>query len=171
VETKGPLLHGFGTREWIERFLRNPDAPNLYGGTVLETGMEPFEGDEEELKALVAWLGSLSSRHGLEVATAEVLAEGRKVFEAHECTECHHPPEIRPGHKDYDFEAFGPDLAGYLSAEWVRGLIRYSAHPAYYGGALEASDLENAMPAFEDLSDDELGLLVNWLLVGAPGAE
>jgi ubiquinol-cytochrome c reductase cytochrome b subunit len=171
VETKGPLLHGFGTLAWIERFMRNPDDPSLFGGTVLETGMEAFEGNEADLKALVAWLGSLSHRHKLETGSAEILKRGREVYGEHECGECHNSPDMVVGHKEYDIEAFGPDLAGYLSSEWVRALIRNSAHPAYFGGALEASDLENAMPDFEDLSNDELSLLVSWLLAGAPGAE
>ena len=171
-DTPGPLLGGYGSAAYLTGFMRAPDAPGRFHQTVLEGGMEAFEGTEQELSDLVSWLRSLSGRSaGSEGPTAEALARGRGVFEAHDCADCHNPPEREPTAPDWEHDATGPDLRGFLSFEWTRRLIREAGHPVFYGDAIEEEDMERSMPAFGDLRPDELDLLAVWLLAGAPGAD
>lgn len=75
---------------------------------------------------------------------------------------------LRRGH---DLRAAGPDLAGYGNFEWTRHLLRDAMHPTVFGAALTAEQRDDGMPPYPDLTDDELSLLVRWLLGGAPGAK
>ena len=171
-DTPGPLLGGYGTVEYITAFMRAPDEKGRFGGTVLEGGMDPFEGTEEELHDLVAWLYSLSGRASPEPPSAESLARGAGIFESAECADCHNPPSREPTDADWEHDALGPDLKGLMSFEWTRRLILEAGHPDYFGDAIEEEDLARAMPPYsDDLRPDEVDLLAEWLLAGAPGAE
>ncbi len=171
-DTPGPLLGGYGTIAYIEAFMRAPDAKGRFGGTVLEGGMEAFEGSEDELRDLVQWLFSLSGRRADPPASAEALRRGGEVFVSAECADCHNSPTIDPLHADWEHDAFGPDLGGYMSFEWTRRLILEAGHPDYFGDAIEEEDVSRGMPPYgDDLRPSELDLLTEWLLAGAPGAD
>ncbi|MGM0575924.1 MAG: cytochrome b N-terminal domain-containing protein [Myxococcota bacterium] len=167
-DVEGPLLAGYGTPERLHRFLQDPDADDLFGGTVMEEAMPPFEGDEQERTALVSWLTSLG---GGTPPHPELVPEGREVFLSHDCRDCHNDPKDGPGDDDWEYDAFGPDLDGYLGFEWVRGLVLAADHPAYFGGSLLEEHRERDMPAYPDLTPEELRLLTRWLRAGAPGAD
>ena len=102
---------------------------------------------------------------------AELVAAGRIAFEDEACTECHNDPSWPSGYEEYDATLEGPDLTGYQSFEWTRGLIRDIHAPHLFGGAVSIGDREDMMPTFLDLSDGELRLLVLWLRAGAPEAD
>lgn len=166
----GPVLEGFGTPARIDAFLVDPNGDEFFGGNVLADEMDPFEGDDAKRAALVAWLSSLAGIERHPAPSAAQLEQGRGVFESGGCLDCHNDPALTPRDDGWDHAAAGPDLAGYQSFEWTRGLIRNASHPAYFGGTLSEEMLDDAMPRFEDLTADELHLLVTWLLAGAPGA-
>lgn len=171
-DTRGPLLGGYGTPAYLTAFMKAPDAKGRFGGTVLEGGMDGFEGSDDELTDLVAWLGSLSGRTHPEPPTAEALQRGRESFDSHECADCHNPPEWDASHGSWEHDAMGPDLRGFLSFEWTRRLILEAGHPAYFGDAIESKDRDRGMPPYgDDLRPEELDTLAHWLLAGAPGAE
>ncbi|MCB9729990.1 MAG: cytochrome b N-terminal domain-containing protein [Deltaproteobacteria bacterium] len=167
ADVHAPLLAGYGTEARLDRFLRAPDARELFGLTPLREEMEPFGGPDADRAALVAWLTSLSGR---EPSNPERTARGRALFDGSGCTDCHNDPDLRAGAADWELDAAGPDLRGFQGYEWVRGLLRDAGHPSWFGGVVGPDD-EGVMPAFPDLSDDELDLLVRWLLAGAPGAD
>jgi hypothetical protein len=102
---------------------------------------------------------------------AALVEAGKTAFEDEDCTSCHNDPSLSVDHEDYDATVEGPDLAGYQSFEWIRGLIRDVHAPHRFGGAVAPSDRERMMPAYPDLSDGELRLLVRWLQAGAPEAD
>lgn len=166
----GPSLVGYGSLERITEFLKDPNSPNFFGRTVFADEMGEWDRDEADLEATAAWLMSLSGRpHGL---NPELVKRGYDVFSDTdgECTSCHNNPKWGPLSKGYETQA-GPDLAGYQSYEWVRGLIRNASHPAYFGGSLDLEKAKKAMPEYDDLSADELDLLTTWLIAGAPGSD
>jgi len=168
TDRPSPGLKGFGSEERLRAFLAAPNAPRFFGGTALEGKMDAVGLEGEKLGALVAYLRSLG--HPTE-ATAEVLKEGRKLFKLR-CTDCHNLPDKSPLDEDwYELRISGPDLADYGSFEWVRGLLRDANHPTYFGAAMDETARRDAMPAYPDLTDDELSLLTRWLLAGAPGAK
>lgn len=70
------------------------------------------------------------------------------------CNECHAlGPALPPAG-----EGGGPDLAGYASEQWLRGIITNPGDDRYYGNR------NDRMPAFgEQLRDSEIEMLVRWL--------
>ncbi|MEC9072145.1 MAG: hypothetical protein VX938_07190, partial [Myxococcota bacterium] len=119
----------------------------------------------------VAWLMHLSGVPQESPPTPETLGRAREIYEEAECGECHNPPGGSYLDEDWELDAAGPELTGYQSYEWIRGLLRDATHLDYFGGILEAADHERSMPPNPDLSSDELDLLVRWLMHGAPGAD
>jgi ubiquinol-cytochrome c reductase cytochrome b subunit len=171
-DVPGPLLGGYGTPAYLTAFMKAPDAKGRFGGTVLEGGMDAFEGSDSELKDVIAWLLSISGRATSDPPLAQELRRGRESFDSHECADCHNPPERNPSEADWEHDATGPDLNGFLSFEWTRRLVLEAGHPVYFGDAIEAEDLDRAMPAYgDDLRPAELDILADWLLAGAPGAD
>ncbi len=171
AEKPAPLVGGYGTPERLERFLRNPDSDDFFGRTVIAEAMEPVEVDDAVMASLVAYLMHLGGETEGLAADAELVAAGQAAFDAEDCTSCHNEPSWTVEHEDYDATAEGPDLAGYQGFEWTRALIRNVHAPHFFGGVVEAADREAMMPAYPDLTDDELSLLVRWLLAGAPEAD
>ena len=89
-------------------------------------------------------------------AADPLLESGRRLYLQAGCADCHALEAGQP--------ADGPTLAGYGSAEWLRGLLRDPGAPNYY-------DAQNGMPDFgRRLDAGELEDLVAFLvsLEGAP---
>jgi len=166
AEVPSPGLAGWGSRERLVSFLKDPDAERFFGGTPLEGQMMAVDSEGEDLDGLTDYLRALG---GQQEGSAASRARGRAIF-AEECTICHNDPAHDARHPDYMLGHAGPDLAGLYGYEWTRALIRDASHPTFYGSVLTDADLERAMPAYPDMPDDELDLLVRWLLAGAPGA-
>ena len=137
---KAPHLDGLLSRAWIRSVLLHPEAPGNYGNAKI-SGMESYAklGDDK-IGRLADYLYALRSHPALDPA----LQSGRRLFLAEGCAECH---ALEKG-KDNG----APTLAGYGSADWLRGLIRDPGAPAYY-------DAQNRMPDFgkrlppEDIDD------------------
>ncbi len=165
----GPLLGGWGTALRVDAFLANPDHDRFFGKTVLKGGMEAWGGSAEDRATLARWLTSLSGDP--DHAVPPEVTEAARALWDDGCTDCHNTPGVSHLAKAYDPTAIGPDLDGYMGFEWTRGLIRDATQHRYYGGALEADQVERSMPPFPDLTDDELSLMTRWLLAGAPGAD
>jgi len=162
-----PRLSGWATVERTSAFLAAPDSARFFAKTPLEGLMEPFPADEGSRNAVAHYLlvDTLATR-----PSQELLLAGRRAFEKNGCTDCHNDPEVPLRSKDYSFRSTGPDLAGYANREWTRGLLRDANHPTYFGDAIAESDLPRLMPAYPELTNDELNLLTDWLIAGAPGA-
>ncbi len=168
-DTKGPLLAGFGSVARTDRFLADPDGAEFFGDTVLEGGMEAFEGEAADRLALATWLVSLSGARGLD---PDQTRRGREVYADAGCDDCHNAPGGSALDEGWEADATGPELTGYGGFEWTRAVIRDASHPLWYGDAIEVDDVDGAMPAYaaDEVTDGEVRLLTLWLMAGAPGA-
>jgi len=157
-----PRLKGYGTVERGAAFIANPDSERFFKGSVFEGEMPSSDLAPEDNSAVAAWLMHKD-------APLDRLERARKLFVSEECTLCHNDPEGSSLAKSYDLRIVGPDLDGWQSYEWTRALLRDATHPRYFGDVLsDAAKLEKSMPAYPDLTSDELDLLTTWLLAGAP---
>ena len=127
---------------------------------------ETLTSDEnaENLRALVEFLVRETGRTDLEV-DQDLAERGKAValngewngsLSGTSCVDCHDTlgeafDPMADGGGDY------PDIAGYLSAEWLRDFIANPGEPQHYGD-------RNHMPAYaEVLNNEELDLLVRWM--------
>lgn len=78
------------------------------------------------------------------------------------CSDCHHFPVV-------DDPESAPDLEGWMSAEWLKGIISNPEHSRFYGYTEGANDRMPAFAKSEDnpesnqLSPHDLDMLVRWL--------
>ncbi len=166
-----PSLTHFAARQWIEG-LFDPDqitATNYFGGTKHKEGqMQEFvkdtlaKADKEQVKAVVAALSGeavLPRQQSLDEKDAVLIKRGQAQIREIGCTDCH---------KFHDAGELGsaPDLTGYGSFEWLKGMIGNPTHQRYY------RDDNDRMPAFAEhedkpqnniISPANLDLLVRWL--------
>jgi len=166
-----PRLAGWATIERTSAFLAEPDSERFFKHTSLAGEMDAFSGTPEERDALARYLLHNNGLKGDPGTTPEILKAGRAAFFEDSCETCHNDPQIALRDKEYDFRAEGPDLNGYAGPEWTRALIRDAHHPTLFGSVVKDAQLDDLMPAYPDLSNDELDLLVRWLSAGAPGAK
>jgi ubiquinol-cytochrome c reductase cytochrome b subunit len=140
---KAPALDGYLSKQWIHTVLRDPQA--IYG-TSKVSGMEDYRQlGEERLSALTDYLYALRSH----AADDPALESGRRLYMSSGCGDCHSLVKGK--------DAGGPTLAGYGSAEWLRGLLRDPGTNAYY-------DAQNRMPDFGTrLAPADIDDLVEWL--------
>ena len=155
-----PDLAGFGSQEWVYRFLSNPGHPDFFGRTKLTTMSEwieshfphtelndeqsatlnaeeksTLEQDRADLRSLAKWL-AMHPRKESPDANSDAFREGVRLFKERGCTECH-VYEGKGGKR-------GPDLTGYGDQDWVRLMVMTPHHASRYG-------IRNQMPAFRDL--------------------
>ncbi|MEZ6068511.1 MAG: cytochrome b N-terminal domain-containing protein [Planctomycetaceae bacterium] len=126
----------------------------------------------DDLTAIVEFLYAQGG-HADSLATDDPkYARGMQIFEGAEltkgslsqgCADCHNL--VVRGHDDAGFDyGDGPDLTGYMGAEWIEKFI---ANPAdYYRGEYYGGDVSsNAMPAFgEQLSEHDRQMIARWLV-------
>jgi ubiquinol-cytochrome c reductase cytochrome b subunit len=143
---KAPRLDGLFSRGWIRSVLLHPEAPENYGNAKI-SGMEGYgKLGDEKIAHLVDYLYALRSHDAQDPS----LESGRRLFLSEGCAECH---ALQKGKS-----AGGPTLAGYGSADWLRGLIKDAGAPVYY-------DAQNRMPDFgKRLHPDDIDDLVAFLL-------
>ena len=146
-DQKGPDLTRLGARSWLAAFLRAPGSPRFFGHTKFADSMKPVEATDAELLDLVEYVYTLSGEtRGVDTARAR---RGAALFEDRNCDLCHE--------RDGKTDGQGPNLAGHLSAAWLRGLLLRPSSPLYYGD-------KNEMPSFATkLTDAEREKLVNFL--------
>ncbi len=157
---KASDLGDWGTRQWIRGLLRDPNDPHYFAGVPQLTGMKNWKKrvltrrdklaakdpdkakqeiaqEEADFDEIAAWLGHEEKR------TKEQDARALAAFEDR-CGECH-----RVGKTGGET---APDLTGYGTADWVRGMILAPAAKSRYGQYYEDPDkLKGLMPAFADL--------------------
>jgi ubiquinol-cytochrome c reductase cytochrome b subunit len=169
-DRKASDLGEWGTEKWIRGLLNDPADPRYFGGLEQLTGMKkwkqrvlaareklrkkkPAEADEliaaeeKELDQVATWLAEqalpASKRNPKLQAVAETFAG--------ECGSCHALAKVADGET-------APNLTGYGSAEWLRGMILAPANKSRYGQYYEdPMRVKGLMPAFANLE--------------APGAE
>jgi ubiquinol-cytochrome c reductase cytochrome b subunit len=163
-----PDLTGLGSSKWIAGWLdkKKIAGPAYFGNTSFEDGSmvdfvqsslgdlldELAEDDdiyETALEDLIACLTAEAKREGPRKADAdEETVEGIDedtvyLFEDLSCTECHrfyHLGDLGDG----------PDLTGYMSRDWLTGIIKNPEHERFYGSS------NDGMPAHFESEDDPL---------------
>jgi mono/diheme cytochrome c family protein len=132
VRATAPRLDGYLSESWLFRLLQNPDDPAFFGRTKSKSGMDSYRGlGEEKVAALAGFLAHLRDADRPE--TAERLEAGRALFREAGCDGCH---SLAAGEI-----SSAPNLAGYGSEGWLRGLLADPGGPLYYAR-------RNDMPSF-----------------------
>ena len=169
-----PDLYRFASREWLRDFLdpKQISGPRFFGNTKFKSAAMPQfvkgtlagldEKDKEELRSVIAALSAeagLPHERDLDARDAKQIDAGRRaMIDAFSCTDCH---KFRGKGKLGN----GPELTGYGSRSWLVGIISDPAHQRFYGSK------NDRMPAYAGtgdpaknlLSDEELGILADWL--------
>jgi len=181
TDPSAPNLHGFASRDWIAGLLDVEQfaSPHYFGKTKLLGGemfgslTELFEGaadaaDKVELrvqlkKAALALsaAAALPAQAESDQQDAAAIDEGVQLIVGElDCISCH-----RFGQQGELGSA--PDLTGYGSREWLKGMISNPLHERFY-----PEERNDRMPAFAEnsenpdgnlMTDRELNLLVDWL--------
>jgi ubiquinol-cytochrome c reductase cytochrome b subunit len=123
---KAPSLEGYLSRDWLVRLLRDPDAPEFFGGTKAAGLMEGYaQLGDSKLQSLADFLRALGDHDVAPDQLPGELQPGRRLFEGEGCDACH---SLRPGDASP-----GPNLAGYGGARWLTGFLENPASPLYFG--------------------------------------
>jgi ubiquinol-cytochrome c reductase cytochrome b subunit len=143
-DRKASDLGDFASAKWIRGLLENPGDEKYFGGIEQLDGMKEWKDSIKEVRATMApadiekqekefddianWL----ARQALPRADRpkEGDAEGRQLFKQH-CARCHRVEDIGP--KQTAKGDRGPELTGYGSADWIRGMILAPAAKTRYG--------------------------------------
>lgn len=180
AESSAPDLTGFGTSEWIAGFL-DPEriaSPHVFGGTKFaksgmarrmktlfeEAGNDGRKELQENLRKVARTLSAeaqLSAQAESDRQQKPEIEAGRKLLvEEFNCTECH------KFHDEGDLGS-APDLTGYASRDWLKGMLSQPAGERFYPGKkndrMPGFAADAVHPEQNLLSPSELDLLVQWL--------
>ncbi|GAB6165256.1 hypothetical protein JCM19992_12560 [Thermostilla marina] len=162
-----PDLGGFATEDWIRGFLdrKQIDGPKYFGNTAFAEG-DMVDFVQGSLRELIDDIGD----DVFDELIAALAAEAKKgpnpeppdedtmyLFEDFTCIDCH---------KFYEEGDGGPDLTGYGSVAWLKGIIADPTHSRYYGNSNDAmpSYAGSEDPAKNMLTDEQIDILAKWLL-------
>lgn len=176
-EVSAPNLGAYGTREWVAGWLdvERITSDEYFGKTAFRAGkmvefvrtmfdekeMEDEDrADREKLVAALSAEAKLPSQAEIDRRDAAVIEEGRELILGFGCTDCH---------KFHDHGSLGtaPDLTGYASREWTIGITRDPTHRRFYGDANDRMLSYAPLDAKSEdhlLSEEEIGLLADWLM-------
>jgi len=194
VRGTAPDLAGFGSRDWVLRFLQDPSGPSFFGQTDQIPGGERLKAGEmaqwtrENVKtsglqtvhlqgvaALLAREAGLAEAAKLteeelkleqEVFTGDAVDAQGEPLEYAQCLQCY---ELKAGDPDGSGSGGispGLDLNGYGSEQWLVDFVRNPGEKRFYGK-------KNMMPALdtERLPERELRLLIQWMRVEWQGSQ
>ncbi|MDR0704750.1 MAG: cytochrome b N-terminal domain-containing protein [Planctomycetaceae bacterium] len=180
---KGPNLYQPIRKKWIEGFFdtKRIRSDDYFGKTKFASGtmvgyvrgeLKEISKDEdtdgELLDQLIDVLYADAQRDRLRVETpngVEGLAEEQlELFATFNCGQCH---KLYAQTKKPVIQA--PDLRGYMSRDWMMGIIADPVSTRYYGPAIGKDKGNDEMPSFylspeeSVLSREEIETLVDWL--------
>jgi ubiquinol-cytochrome c reductase cytochrome b subunit len=173
---KAPNLYNPVRKDWISGFLdqKKIRSADYFANTKFNTGTmvgyvrgelkEALEDNEAELDKLVVFLES-EARRTASRGTAELpKAPENELFAAFGCGQCH---------KTYEANnkpvIQAPDLRGYMSRDWMIGIIADPESKRFYGPPVGKDKGNDAMPAFYRSEADavmtqaQIETLVDWL--------
>jgi mono/diheme cytochrome c family protein len=176
-------LDGWGTPEWIEAMIHDPDAPIFFGKGPYKDQMpsvdqrpankpagEPWTAmlkSDAEKKAVALFLASLGDEPGdpPRALDAKTKAAGEKIV-SERCTSCH----LYKGSGDDEGSNLAPELAGYGSLAWTRAQVANPSSVATYREKALDPDMKKHMPRFDnDLSAADVDIVARWTRVHARG--
>ena len=174
TDPTAPDLTGFGGVEWLTGFLdpKQIAGPKFFGNTAFKDGdMVDFVQDtlkelrdedevgEEALEELIACLAAesqLESPRKVKDDEVEGIDEDTMfLFEDFTCTDCHLFYTLGvPGS--------APDLTGYGSRDWLRGIVADPTDERFYGGGSDRMPSYYKSPDDFTLTASQLEMLVDW---------
>jgi ubiquinol-cytochrome c reductase cytochrome b subunit len=164
-------LDGWGTPQWIEAMMHDPDALQFFGRGPYKGKMpsvdvrpadlakdkpwKPMIKSEVEKHAVALFLASQSGDTSVDEATRKV---AEKIV-SERCTTCH----FYKGEGDDEDSKEAPELVHYASFAWTRAQIANPATPATYREEALDEKLKKHMPAYEkDLSAADIDTVARW---------
>ncbi len=125
---------------------------------------EDPEENEKMLDELIAFLADEALKDGPRKEDEPLTKEQAELFPSFDCGQCHHVYGARtvPAIQ-------APDLRGYLSREWLIGIIADPTSKRFYGPDLDKTKGNDRMPSFHRSKDDatmsmdEIEILADWL--------
>jgi ubiquinol-cytochrome c reductase cytochrome b subunit len=174
-------LDGWGTPEWIEAMIHDPDGPLFFGKGPYKDQMPsvdqrpankpageawtPMIKSDAEKKAVALFLASLGDEPGdpPRALDAKTKAAGEKIV-SERCTSCH----LYKGQGDDEGSNLAPELAGYGSFAWTRAQVANPSSVATYREKALDEDMKKHMPRFDnDLSPADVDIVARWTRVHA----
>lgn len=183
-----PNLYDSASEYWIAGFMdpKRIRSEHYFGKTAFARGsMDGYT--QETLKEMLEFYNDLHKEDEEETSGDEVLATAIRIlyeesqldtirpqvdggyanlapeeinyFEADylNCTECH------KFYSDTKQKTAGPDLRGYMSREWIAGIIANPAGPRFYGKDNDRMPAYHANPEDATMTMEEIGILADWL--------
>ena len=169
-------LDGWGTPEWIEAMIHDPDAARFFGRGPYKEQMpsvaarpantpaaEPWTAmikTDAEKHAGALFLAALGDEPGdpPRALDAKTRAAGEKIV-SERCTSCH----LYKGQGDDEGSNVAPELAGYGSIAWTRAQVANPATVATYREKALDEEMKKHMPRFDgDLSAADIDVVARW---------
>ena len=148
-EYAAPVHTGFGSREWLDGMLHDPQDPRYFGRTELDDMKSMDEKlDAEQRKAVIEFLFSLGAEPSDPAHDTTLAENGAAVFKD-KCMDCH----LYKGEGADEFD--GPDMTGYASRAWIAKQI--TDPKAIYG------DLNKMTPFAGELSESDIQMIATYL--------
>ncbi|MGE0708904.1 MAG: cytochrome b N-terminal domain-containing protein [Planctomycetota bacterium] len=151
AQEQGPKLAGYLSLTWLKGVIRQPRHEDYFGRTKIDDMPEMTEPAAlADLPRIALYVRSLDPTvRGLDPAE---VAAGRAAYVKQGCMGCHKTePVAREKASD-----LGANLAGYGSPAWLKAFLKDPGSPLFYCDA-------NEMPAYAELSEQELDALVVYL--------
>ncbi len=151
----GPNLTGYLSREWFHDFFVEPTSEKYFGGIeaggekkwAMPTAQKMRIKEDADIWALAEMMVNQTGLDYEPPVDPKKVERGLGVYNGAICSICH----------SLEREAVdGPALARYGSESWLKAFIRWPDAPHHFGA-------RNAMPAGDNLSDDELRYLAAYL--------
>jgi ubiquinol-cytochrome c reductase cytochrome b subunit len=170
-------LDGWGTPEWIEAMIHDPDGPLFFGKGPYKEQMPSVDQRPANKPAGEAWTAMLKTDAektavGLFLASlgdepgdparpaldAKTRAAGEKIV-SERCTSCH----LYKGQGDDEGSGIAPELAGYGSVAWTKAQVANPSSVATYREKALDADMKKHMPRFDaDLSAADVDIVARW---------
>ncbi|HEX3770668.1 MAG TPA: cytochrome b N-terminal domain-containing protein [Polyangiaceae bacterium] len=170
-------LDGWGTPEWIEAMIHDPDGPLFFGkGPYKEqmpsvdqrpankpageawTAMVKTDAEKTSIALFLASLGDEPGDPARPALDAKTRAAAEKIV-SERCTSCH----LYKGQGDDEGSGIAPELAGYGSIAWTKAQVANPANVATYREKALDADMKKHMPRFDtDLSAADVEIVARW---------
>jgi ubiquinol-cytochrome c reductase cytochrome b subunit len=126
--SEAPDFTDYNSRQWLSALIRNPQDKRFFGGTKHNDEMTPYPPDklsDEQLKAVVEFILSVSATPPKDLDAALAQKGGAMFSDPLNCGDCHEYEKGKHGS--------GPSFYKRGSAEWIASVIRDSSQEQLFG--------------------------------------
>jgi ubiquinol-cytochrome c reductase cytochrome b subunit len=174
-------LDGWGTSDWIEAVMHDPDAREFFGGGPYFGQMpsvdmppspprfgvwSPMVNNVGERHAIAVFLASEGEEPGPRVRPRDDVARQGEKLLRERCLHCH----LYKGDGDQDGSGLAPELTRYGSIAWTQAQVANPSSPQTYRDRALDPVFRKHMPRFDDeLSPADVDLVARWTQAHARG--